>query len=97
MFLAKSRDDVFFLNTKYPLTCIDRRLDPELDLDKFGARRFVAPRPANKLFSNDGDLAQMNAWKDDTVKTPSLFKVLLVARDTWVSNDCNKKIHILYI
>lgn len=65
--------------------CKDLLDDPEFDLDNIGGRRFVAPRPANKLFNNEGDLAQMNAWKDDTVKTPSLFRVDFVVLDTWVS------------
>lgn len=49
----------------------------------------MAPLPANKLFNNDGDLAQINAWNDDTVKTPNLFNMFLVGRDTCVSNDWN--------
>lgn len=40
---------------------MERRLEPELDRDRFGARRLVAPLPANKLFSSEGDLAHMNA------------------------------------
>lgn len=40
---------------------MERRLDPLFDLDSNGGRRFVAPRPASKLFSNDGERAQMNA------------------------------------
>lgn len=67
---------------------MDRRLEPELDRDRFGALRLVAPRPASKLFSRDGERAQMNAWNDDTVNTPSLLRVLLVPRDTCVSSDC---------
>lgn len=69
---------------------MDRLLDPELDRDSCGARRLVAPRPASKLFSSDGDRAQINAWNDDTVNTPNLFKVLFVPRDTCVSRDYDK-------
>ena len=47
----------------------------------------MAPRPANKLFNNDGERAQMNAWNEDTVKTPSLLSVFFVGRETWVSRD----------
>lgn len=64
------------------LTCIERRLEPLFERDSSGGRRFVAPRPANKLFSNDGERAQMNAWNDETVNTPSLFKIFFVGRDT---------------
>lgn len=67
---------------------MDLRLDPLFDRDNNGGRLFVAPRPANKLFNNDGDRAQINAWNDDTVKTPNLFSMFLVGRDTCVSNDC---------
>lgn len=63
-------------------TCMERRLDPLFERDNSGGRRFVAPRPANKLFNNDGERAQMNAWNDETVKTPSLFNVFFVGRDT---------------
>lgn len=72
------------------LTCKDRLLDPLLDLDSIGGLLFVAPRPANKLFSKDGLRAHIKAWNDETVKTPSLFKVFFVALDTCVSRDCNK-------
>lgn len=51
----------------------------------------MAPRPANRLFSSDGDRAQINAWNDETVNTPNLFNVFFVGRDTWVSNDYIKK------
>lgn len=61
---------------------MDRLLDPELDRERFGALRLVAPLPASKLFNNEGDRAQINAWNDDTVKTPNLFNVLFVPRDT---------------
>lgn len=64
------------------LTCIERRLEPLLERDNRGGRRFVAPRPASKLFSNEGERAHMKAWNDDTVKTPNLFKVFLVGRET---------------
>lgn len=47
----------------------------------------MAPRPASRLFSSDGERAQMNAWNEDTVNTPSLFNVFFVGRDTWVSSD----------
>lgn len=65
--------------------CSERLLEPLFDLDSNGGLLFVAPRPANRLFSKDGLRAQINAWKDDTVKTPSLFNVCFVARDTCVS------------
>lgn len=64
------------------LTCIERRLEPLLDRDNSGGRRFVAPRPANRLFNRDGERAQMNAWNDETVNTPSLLRVFLVGRET---------------
>jgi hypothetical protein len=70
-------------------TCIERRLDPLFERDNSGGRLFVAPRPANKLFNNDGERAQMNAWNDDTVKTPNLFNVFFVGRETCVKSDCN--------
>jgi len=63
-------------------TCIERRLDPLFERDNNGGRLFVAPRPASKLFNNDGERAQMNAWNDETVKTPSLFNVFFVGRET---------------
>ncbi|CRL06595.1 CLUMA_CG019711, isoform A [Clunio marinus] len=63
-------------------TCIERRLEPLFERDNSGGRRFVAPRPANKLFNNDGERAQIKAWNDETVKTPNLFKVFFVGRDT---------------
>lgn len=66
---------------------MERRLEPLFERDKSGGRRFVAPRPASKLLSSDGDRAQMNAWNEDTVNTPSLFSVPLVGLDTWVSSD----------
>lgn len=72
------------------LTCIERRLEPLLDRESSGGRRLVAPRPASKLFSSDGERAQMNAWSDETVNTPNLFKVFLVGLDKWVSNDCGR-------
>ena len=52
--------------------------DAELLLDKCGARLFVAPLPARRLFSSDGLLAHMNAWNDETVKTPKRFKIPFV-------------------
>lgn len=64
------------------LTCIERRLEPLLERDKSGGRRFVAPRPASKLFNKEGERAQMKAWNEDTVKTPNLFRVFLVGRET---------------
>lgn len=72
------------------LTCIDRLLEPELERERLGARRLVAPRPASKLFSRDGERAQMNAWNEDTVNTPSLFSVLFVPRDTCVRSAYRK-------
>lgn len=73
---------MLFLPSLYYHTCIERRLDPLFERDKSGGRRLVAPRPANKLFSRDGERAQMNAWNDETVNTPNLFKVFLVGRET---------------
>lgn len=64
------------------ITCIERRLEPLFDRDSKGGRRLVAPRPANKLFNNDGERAQMNAWNEDTVKTPNLFNIFFVGLDT---------------
>lgn len=72
----------------FTITCIERRLEPLFERDSSGGRRLVAPRPANRLFSNDGDRAQINAWNEDTVNTPNLFNVFLVGRDTWANNDC---------
>lgn len=66
----------------------ERRLEPLLERESIGGRRLVAPRPASRLLSNEGDRAQMNAWKDETVNTPSLFNVPFVARDTCVSKLC---------
>ena len=74
--------NLYEANKKEMLTCIERRLEPLFDRDSKGGRLFVAPRPASKLFSNDGDRAQMNAWNDETVKTPNLFNVFLVGRLT---------------
>lgn len=53
----------------------------------------MAPRPARRLFSKEGLLAQMKAWKDETVNTPSLFNVFFVVLETCVNNDCNKKVN----
>lgn len=69
---------------------MERRLEPELERERFGARRLVAPRPARRLLSRDGERAQINAWNDDTVKTPNLLSVLFVPRDTCVNSDCKK-------
>ena len=63
----------------------DLREDAELLLDKCGALRLVAPRPARRLFNKDGLLAQMNAWNEETVKTPNRFKIPFVIGVTWVS------------
>lgn len=71
-------------------TCSERREEPEFDLDSTGGRLLVAPRPARRLLSSDGDRAQMKAWKEDTVNTPSLLRVVLVPRDTCVSRLCKK-------
>lgn len=81
MFAARMSLRLWHLNF-LELTCIERRLEPLLDRDKSGGRRFVAPRPANRLFNKDGERAQMNAWNDDTVNTPSLLRVFLVGRET---------------
>lgn len=75
----------------------DLLLEPLFDLDSIGGLLFVAPLPASRLFSNDGLLAHINAWNDDTVKTPSLFKVFLVVLDTCVSRDCNEEYTVLLI
>lgn len=80
----------------FTLTCIDRRLEPELERERLGARRLVAPRPASRLFSKDGERAQINAWNDDTVNTPSLFSVLLVPRDTCVSRAWRNTLYELF-
>lgn len=79
------------------LTCRDRRLEPLLDLESIGGRRLVAPRPASKLFSSDGLRAQMNAWNDETVKTPNLFSVFFVALETCVNSDWNKERNVLLV
>lgn len=63
----------------------DLLLDPLLDLDNNGGLLLVAPRPANRLFNKEGLRAHMKAWNDDTVKTPNLFNVCFVARDTCVN------------
>lgn len=73
---------LFIKRYEFTFTCIERRLDPLFDRDSSGGRRFVAPRPASKLFNNDGERAQINAWNDDTVNTPNLFNVFLVGLDT---------------
>lgn len=64
---------------------------PELlfERDKTGAFLFVAPRPAKRLLSNDGDRAHMNACNEDTVNTPNLFNVIFVALDTRVKRIWN--------
>lgn len=72
------------------LTCKDRRLEPLLDLESIGGRLLVAPRPARRLLSREGLRAQIKAWKDETVNTPSLFSVFFVALDTWVKRDCKQ-------
>lgn len=72
----------------------ERRLEPLLERESIGGRRLVAPRPASRLLSNDGDRAHMNAWKDETVNTPSLFNVPLVARDTCVSKLCKVTVKV---
>lgn len=92
--LVKSYENV--IDVIWP-TCIERRLEPLLERDNRGGRRLVAPRPANKLFNNDGDLAHINAWNDDTVKTPNLFNMFFVGRDTCVSSDWNEKKENFYI
>jgi hypothetical protein len=69
----------------------DLRLEPLLLRESMGALRLVAPRPASRLFSSEGLRAQMNAWNDDTVKTPSRFSVFFVARETCVSKLCGRQ------
>jgi len=61
---------------------MERRLEPLLDRDSIGGRRLVAPRPASRLLSSEGERAQMKAWNEETVNTPSLFRVFFVGRDT---------------
>lgn len=61
---------------------MDRRLEPLLERDRSGGRRLVAPRPDSRLFSSDGDRAQMNAWNEDTVNTCSLLRMVFVCRAT---------------
>lgn len=39
----------------------------------------------------------MNAWNDETVNTPSLFRVFLVVLDTCVSKDCKKALRLSFI
>lgn len=77
-FFSSSLDDI----------CSERLLEPLLDRESSSGLRLVAPRPASRLFSSDGLRAQMNAWNDDTVNTPSLFRVCFVARETWASKLC---------
>lgn len=79
--LSSSRDDI----------CMDRLLEPLFDRESSGGLLFVAPRPASKLFNKEGLRAQIKAWKEDTVKTPSLFRVCFVARETWVSRLWKKR------
>lgn len=64
---------------------------PELlfERDKTGAFLFVAPRPAKRLLSNDGERAHINACNEDTVNTPNLFNVIFVALDTRVKRIWN--------
>ena len=64
---------------------------PELLLDNMGGLLFVAPLPANKLFSNDGLLAHIKAWNEDTVNTPNLLRVFFVALETWVKRLYKKQ------
>lgn len=75
----------------YKHTCIERRLEPLLERDSSGGLRLVAPRPDRRLFSNDGDRAQMNAWNDDTVNTCSLFRMVFVCRATCDIRDCQHR------
>ena len=60
----------------------ERLLEPELERESMGGLRLVAPRPASKLFNNEGLRAHMKAWNEDTVNTPNLFSVFFVARET---------------
>ena len=64
-----------------PDPCNDLLPDAELLLDSMGALLLVAPLPASRLFSRLGLRAQMYACSEDTVKTPSRFKVLFVGLD----------------
>lgn len=48
-------------------------------------RLFEAFLPARRLDRIEGLRAQMYAWNEDTVKTPSWFSVDLVALETCVS------------
>jgi len=56
---------------------MERRLEPLLDRDSIGGRRLVAPRPASRLLSSEGERAQMKAWNEETVNTPSLPQHIL--------------------
>jgi hypothetical protein len=55
----------------------DLREAPELLLDRFGgARRFVAPRPANRLLNSDGLLKPgFNVMNSETFSQPRLAKI----------------------
>jgi hypothetical protein len=95
--LAESGSDtlIVFSVSSREFICSDLLLDPLLDLDSSGGRLLVAPRPASKLFRREGLLAQMKAWNEETVNTPSLFKVFFVALDTCVSKDWKDKVNQL--
>ena len=56
------------------------------DIKKIREINFTKKIPASKLLSNEGLRAQMKAWKEDTVKTPSKFRTALV--------DCEKYMKI---
>lgn len=63
--------------------CRERLEDALFERDKSGARRFVAPLPANKLLRREGLRAHTYAWNDDTVNTPRRLSVFFVVLDTW--------------
>ena len=44
----------------------------------------VAPLPASRLLSREGERAHTKAWKEETVKTPRRFRVCFVDWVTWV-------------
>ncbi len=51
----------------------------------------VAPLPASRLFSREGERAQTYAWKEETVKTPKRFSVCFVDWVTWVSTPWKRE------
>lgn len=74
-----------FSGSSLELICNERLLEPLLERDNIGGLLLVAPLPANKLLSNEGERAQINAWNEETVNTPNLFNVPFVALETCVN------------